>query len=156
MLPNGTVWLPALVGQIVEVASGPTTSIFVDKKLIDGPNANERGKWLIPLIIIAQVRSPHHSLILIPAYIPSSVLMEFMLCYQYFLVVRPIRKAIDKDLVEEKNQRPQWEIRAEEFRRNTTTFDDDQADEQAISQAFQQDLGDQLGGFDDDDDDEDY
>jgi GTP-binding protein len=128
VLPNGTVWLPALVGQIVEVASGPTTSIFVDKKLIDGPNANERGKWLIPLIIMAQ----------------------------YFLVVRPIRKAIDKDLIEEKNQRPQWEIRAEEFRRNTSTFDDDQADEQAISQAFQQDLGDQLGGFDDDDDDEDY
>lgn len=77
-------------------------------------------------------------------------------CYQYLLVVRPIKQAIEKDLVEEKNQRPQWEIRAEEFRRNTSLFEDDQADEQAISQAFQQDvLGDQLGSFDDDDDDED-
>jgi len=128
ILPNGMVWLPAVVEQIVQVATGATTSIFVDKKLIDGPNANERGKWWIPLVIVAQ----------------------------YLLVVRPIKQAIEKDLVEEKNQRPQWEIRAEEFRRNTSLFEDDQADEQAISQAFQQDvLGDQLGSFDDDDDDED-
>jgi hypothetical protein len=78
-------------------------------------------------------------------------------CSQYFLVVRPIRKAIDKDLTEEKNQRPQWEIRAEEFRPNTSFFEDDQADEQAINQAFQQDaLGDQFGSFDDDDDEDDY
>lgn len=79
------------------------------------------------------------------------------LCHQYLLVVRPIRKAIEKDLVEEKNQRPQWEIRAEEFRRSTSAFEDDQVDEQAISQAFQQDdLGDdQLGSFDDDDEDDD-
>lgn len=70
----------------------------------------------------------------------------------------PIRKAIDKDLSEERNQRPQWEIRAEEFRRNTSLFEEDQADEQAISQALQQDvLGDQLDSFDlDDDDDDDY
>lgn len=127
ILPNGMVWLPAVVEQIVQVATGATTSIFVDKKLIDGPNANERGKWWIPLVILAQ----------------------------YLLVVRPIKQAIERDLVEEKNQRPQWEIRAEEFRRNTSLFEDDQADEQAISQAFQQDLGDQLGSFDDDDDDED-
>jgi hypothetical protein len=53
ILPNGTVWLPALVERIVEVATGPTSSIFVDKKLIDGPNANERGKWWIPLEIIS-------------------------------------------------------------------------------------------------------
>ena len=69
----------------------------------------------------------------------------------------PIRKAIDKDLADEKNQRPQWEIRAEEFRRNTSLFEEDQVDEQAISQAFQQDeLVDQLDGFDDDDDEDDY
>lgn len=69
----------------------------------------------------------------------------------------PIRKAIDKDLTEEKNQRPQWEIRAEEFRRNTSLFEDDQADEQAINQALQQDeLVDQMDSFDDDDDEEDY
>jgi hypothetical protein len=37
------------------VATGPTSSIFVDKKQIDGPNANERGKWWIPLVIVAQV-----------------------------------------------------------------------------------------------------
>ncbi|KAG0597476.1 hypothetical protein M758_UG342200 [Ceratodon purpureus] len=129
ILPNGTVWLPALVERIVEVATSDTDSILVDKKLIDGPNANERGKWWIPLLVVAQ----------------------------YFLVVLPIKKAIEKDLTEEKNQRPQWEIRAEEFRRNTSLFEEDQADEQAISQALQQDeLVDQMDSFDDDDDEEDY
>lgn len=129
ILPNGTVWLPALVERIVEVATGTTDSVFVDKKLIDGPNANEWGKWWIPVLAVAQ----------------------------YFLVVMPIRKAIEKDLAEEKNQRPQWEIRAEEFRRNTSLYDDDQVDEQAISQALEQDdgLSGQLSSFVDEDDDDD-
>lgn len=30
-------------------------SIVVDKKLIEGPNPNERGKFLIPLIFALQV-----------------------------------------------------------------------------------------------------
>lgn len=28
---------------------------MVDKKLIDGPNPNERGKWWIPLVMLGQV-----------------------------------------------------------------------------------------------------
>lgn len=58
ILPNGAVWLPSLVERIVEVATGDTKSIVVDKKLIDGPNANQRGKLWIPLVILAQVS--HH------------------------------------------------------------------------------------------------
>lgn len=57
ILPDGTVWLPALVERIVEVAISDTASIVVDKKLIDGPNANERVKWWIPLLVVAQVRT---------------------------------------------------------------------------------------------------
>lgn len=88
---------------------------------------------------------------------PHADEISMSLCSQYFLVVRPIKKLIEKELIEEKNQRPQWEIRADEFRRNTSLYEDDQADEQAISQALQQDdLGDQLDGFDDDDDEDDY
>jgi hypothetical protein len=71
------------------------------------------------------------------------------------LIVWPIRKAIQRDLEEEKQHRPQWEIRAEEFRRSSGVFEDDRADEQAITEALQQDdiALDQLNDFDDDDDD---
>jgi len=126
ILPNGTIWLPTLVDHIVEAATSDNKSIVVDKKLIDGPNPNERGKWWIPLVMLGQ----------------------------YFLIVVPILKAIKKDLEEEKNQRPQWEIRAEEFRRNAALFEDERADEQAISDALQQEeLGvEQFNEFDDDDD----
>ena len=74
---------------------------------------------------------------------------------QWFLVVRPIHKAIERDLEEEKKERPQWEVRAEEFRSSSTAFEDERADEQALNEALQQDdLGDdQLIDFDDEDDD---
>lgn len=55
ILPDGTVWLPNLVEKIVEVATGPTKSLLVDKKLIEGPNANQRGKIWIPLLVLFQV-----------------------------------------------------------------------------------------------------
>ncbi|CAM6103014.1 unnamed protein product [Calypogeia fissa] len=55
ILPNRTVWLPNLVEKIVEVATGPTESLLVDKKLIEGPNANQRGNIWIPLLILFQV-----------------------------------------------------------------------------------------------------
>ncbi|XP_024367577.1 translocase of chloroplast 34 [Physcomitrium patens] len=131
VLPNGSVWLPALVDRIAEVATGATPSIHVDQKLIDGPNANGKGKWWIPLIILAQ----------------------------YFLIVRPIRSAIEKDLIEEEKQRPQWQIRAEEFVRPTASlYEDDQVDEQAIRQALKQGaLNDQMDSFvEDDEDDDEY
>lgn len=40
---------------IVEAATSDNKSIVVDKKLIDGPNPNERGKWWIPLVMLGQV-----------------------------------------------------------------------------------------------------
>jgi hypothetical protein len=55
ILPNDTVWLLNLVERIVEVATGESKSILVDSKLIDGPNANQRGKLWIPLALLAQV-----------------------------------------------------------------------------------------------------
>nr|KAJ0187695.1 hypothetical protein LSAT_V11C900463310 [Lactuca sativa] len=45
------------------VATNDSNSILVDQKLIDGPNANEKGKMLIPLIATFQrgiTRHKHH------------------------------------------------------------------------------------------------
>ncbi|KAG7961160.1 hypothetical protein I3843_09G002400 [Carya illinoinensis] len=79
VLPNGTAWIPDLVKTITEVVSNGSKSIFVDKKLIEGPNPNERGKLLIPLIF----------------------------ALQYFFVVKPIERAIADDI--EKESRPSWD-----------------------------------------------
>lgn len=57
ILPDSTVWLPNLVEKIVEVATGPTKSLLIDKKLIEGPNANQRHKIWIPLLLLAQVHA---------------------------------------------------------------------------------------------------
>ncbi|KAI4348536.1 hypothetical protein L6164_009249 [Bauhinia variegata] len=51
ILPNGTAWIPDLVQKITEIALNKQASIYVDKKLIEGPNPNERGKLWIPLIL---------------------------------------------------------------------------------------------------------
>jgi hypothetical protein len=127
ILPNDTVWLLNLVERIVEVATGESKSILVDSKLIDGPNANQRGKLWIPLALLAQ----------------------------FFFIIWPIHKSIKRDLEEEKQQRPHWEVRAEEFGHSAGIFEDDRADEQAITEALQQDdiRLDQLNDFDDEDDD---
>jgi len=55
VLPNGIAWIPHLVKTITEVVLNGSKSIVVDKKLIEGPNPNERGKFLIPLILVFQV-----------------------------------------------------------------------------------------------------
>ncbi len=79
----------------------------------------------------------------------------FMVGWQFFLIVWPIHKSIKRDLEEEKQQRPHWEVRAEEFGHSAGVFEDDHADEQAITEALQQDdiRLDQLNDFDDEDDD---
>ena len=85
----------------------------------------------------------------------NEVLLILKWCLQFYMIVRPIRRAIDRDMVEDRQQRPQWELRAEEFRRNVGAFEDDRADEQAITEALQRDdlnLADELNEFDDDDD----
>ncbi|KAK4581445.1 hypothetical protein RGQ29_024904 [Quercus rubra] len=81
VLPNGTAWIPHLVKTITEVALNGSQSIVVDKKLIEGPNPNERGKFLIPLIF----------------------------ALQYFFVIKPIERAIKNDIAKE--SRPSWEMR---------------------------------------------
>lgn len=55
ILPNGTVWIPSLVKTITDVVSNGSKPIVVDQKLIEGPNPNARGKFLIPLILAFQV-----------------------------------------------------------------------------------------------------
>ncbi|KAF2324967.1 hypothetical protein GH714_021937 [Hevea brasiliensis] len=47
ILPNGEAWIPSLVKEIIGVATNGNKSIVVDKKLIDGSESNDRGKWLI-------------------------------------------------------------------------------------------------------------
>ena len=57
ILPNGSVWLPKLMGHIVDIATGSVQSVDIDKKLIEGPNANKRGKIFIPVILMLQVKA---------------------------------------------------------------------------------------------------
>lgn len=81
VLPNGIAWIPHLVKTVTEVVLNGSASILVDKKLIEGPNPNERGKVLIPLL----------------------------LALQYFFIIKPIRRAIKNDI--SKESRPSWEMR---------------------------------------------
>ncbi|KAG7015816.1 Translocase of chloroplast 34, partial [Cucurbita argyrosperma subsp. argyrosperma] len=80
VLPNGIAWIPHLVETITAVVlKEGTKSIFVDKNLIAGPNPNQRGKLLIPFIVVLQ----------------------------YLFAVRPIERAIRSDILNE--SRPSWE-----------------------------------------------
>ncbi|KAK1262653.1 Translocase of chloroplast 34 [Acorus gramineus] len=81
VLPNGIAWIPSLVNTITEVVSNGSKPIFVDKKLIDGPNPNAWGKIWIPLIV----------------------------AFQYFVVIKGIRKQIKEDIA--RDDRPLWELR---------------------------------------------
>jgi hypothetical protein len=52
---NGTVWLISLLEWIAKVATSESSkSIFINTKLIGGPNVNQRGKLWIMLILLAQ------------------------------------------------------------------------------------------------------
>ncbi|XP_051122926.1 translocase of chloroplast 34 isoform X2 [Andrographis paniculata] len=79
VLPSGTAWIPSLVNTITDVALNGKPGILVDKKLIEGPNANDRGKIYIPLI----------------------------LAFQYFFVIKPIQKWIKQDIIRESS--PAWD-----------------------------------------------
>ncbi|RZC83212.1 hypothetical protein C5167_045998 [Papaver somniferum] len=81
ILPNGIAWIPHLVQTITDIVSNGSKSILVDKKLIEGPNPNERFKFFIPLL----------------------------LAFQYFGVVKPIQSAIRNDAKSE--NKPLWELR---------------------------------------------
>ncbi|CAM8903771.1 unnamed protein product [Rhodiola kirilowii] len=81
VLPNGIVWIPELVKTITDVVSNGSETILVDKKLIEGPNPNQRGKVWIPVL----------------------------LAIQYFFVVKQIQGAIKTDISRE--NKPLWELR---------------------------------------------
>lgn len=78
ILPNGTAWIPNLIKTITDVVLSGGRSIVVDRKLIEGPNPNDKGKLLIPLIA----------------------------AFQYFFVVKRIQKWIREDIAQE--SRPSW------------------------------------------------
>ncbi|XP_074284723.1 translocase of chloroplast 34-like [Silene latifolia] len=54
ILPDGVAWIPNLVKVITEVVLNGSKGILVDERLVEGPNPNERGKYLMPLIWAAQ------------------------------------------------------------------------------------------------------
>ncbi|KAG2405466.1 translocase of chloroplast 34 [Vigna umbellata] len=87
VLPNGTAWIPHLVQTITEIALNKSVSIHVDKNLIEGPNPNQRGKLWIPLVF----------------------------ALQYFLVMKPIKGLIERDI--ENERKPAWEKRDAAFRK---------------------------------------
>ncbi|KAG5558201.1 hypothetical protein RHGRI_008206 [Rhododendron griersonianum] len=80
IVPNGTAWIPNLVKTVADVVGNGSKGILVDKKLIEGPNPNQRGKLLIPII----------------------------LAIQYFLVIKPIKAWINHDVANER--KPAWEL----------------------------------------------
>lgn len=81
ILPDGTVWLPKLVERIVDMATSSVPPVVIDKKLIEGPDANKRGKIYVPIILLVQ----------------------------YLLLVKPLQKLIEYDLKKENKNRPEWE-----------------------------------------------
>ncbi|RZC18505.1 Translocase of chloroplast 34 isoform E [Glycine soja] len=87
VLPNGTAWIPNLVQTITDIALNQSESIHVDKNLIEGPNPNQRGKLWTPLVF----------------------------AIQYFLIMKPIKGLIEKDIANER--KPTWERRDAAFRK---------------------------------------
>lgn len=90
ILPNGDVWLVKLVEGIVNVATQDTVPVVVTQQLIDGPDVNKRGKLFIPFIIL----------------------------FQYFFIVRPLRTAIKDDSRMEWDSRADWELSAAKYKRD--------------------------------------
>ncbi|EYU35172.1 hypothetical protein ABFS82_06G121000 [Erythranthe guttata] len=78
ILPMGTPWIPNLIHTITDVTLNGKRGILVDQKLIEGPNANDRGKIYIPLI----------------------------LAFQFLFIIKPIQKMIKADV--ERENKPSW------------------------------------------------
>ncbi|WZZ37782.1 hypothetical protein YC2023_034041 [Brassica napus] len=116
ILPDGTSWIPNLFKTITEISFNCNKSIHVDKKLVEGPNPNDRGKRLIPLIFAFQfaqnklsngdsyvnVRSGNLAYCFM-----IHVLMVLNL--QYLLVMKPLVRFIKSDVSRE--SKPAWEMR---------------------------------------------
>ncbi|KAB1221175.1 Translocase of chloroplast 34 [Morella rubra] len=72
VLPDGTAWIPHLVKTITEAVLNGSEADFCERR-IEGPNPNDRGKFLIPLLF----------------------------AFQFFFVVKPIERAIKKDIAKD-------------------------------------------------------
>lgn len=90
VLPNGDVWLVKLVEGIVNISTSGAAPVIITQQLIDGPDVNNRGKLFIPLLIL----------------------------FQFFFIVRPLRKAIKEDSRMEWDARADWEISASNYKRD--------------------------------------
>jgi hypothetical protein len=94
--------------EITIVISNGSEPIHVDQKLIDGPNPNNRWKMFIPLILAVEVDYIVHNTPFIHAF-RQNYLLIFRMLFQYFLVVKGIRKAIHADIANGKVD--EWEQR---------------------------------------------
>lgn len=92
ILPDGREMLGSLLTAIAEEATKEGKRVEVTEKLARGPNPNSRFKLLIPIILLAQ----------------------------FFLVVRPMQKAINDDFGREGRRQLSWELRAEEFKKSSS------------------------------------
>lgn len=106
ILPTGTPWIPNLVHTITDVALNGKRGILIDQKLIEGPNANDRGKLFIPLILAFQV-SKLYIFSLYFCYLLGSGISRAqsysvpLLPLQYLFVIKPIQKLIKNDAAKE-------------------------------------------------------
>ncbi|KAL7146643.1 hypothetical protein ABFS83_06G055600 [Erythranthe nasuta] len=78
ILPIGTPWIPNLIQTVSEIVLNGQKGIVVDQRLIEGSNANDRGKLFIPLI----------------------------LAFEYLFVIKPIQRGIKNDAARE--AKPLW------------------------------------------------
>jgi hypothetical protein len=87
VLPNGIAWISNLVKTIAEVAMNGCKSTYVDKKLIEGPNPNERGKNYIPLIFAFQVSFKYRILWSNPSFllVKNMYIVIYHSRFRYFL-----------------------------------------------------------------------
>jgi hypothetical protein len=108
ILPDGTLWVPNLMKEITVVISNGSSPTHVDQKLIDGPNPNNRRKLFIPLILAVEVDCLHNTYF---HWHPQTELYAHIFCtlFQYFLVVKGIRRAIHADIANGKVD--DWEQR---------------------------------------------
>lgn len=106
ILPNGVAWIPNLVKTITDVVLGRGKSIFVNKKMVDGPNPNNRGKILIPFILAFQVSSFFAFLSMPLPSCDSNTHLTFCVYWQYFFVFKRIQGMIKDDIRNEPE--PDW------------------------------------------------
>ncbi|KAH9606415.1 hypothetical protein KSS87_015058 [Heliosperma pusillum] len=54
VLPDGVAWIPNLFKVVIDIVSNGSSAILVNKRLIERPDPNQRGKYWMPVILAAQ------------------------------------------------------------------------------------------------------